>query len=163
MPKTLPSEYYLSLKEKGIDINTCELDFKKMSVSCEDLILYRKALRVKIRSLIKLDDVNELKHYVNALYSLACFSKYLYGFHSCCSKVNGWQEELSHKLQIDFDEDKLKVYTPGLWISYKETSYRKDIGLKYNIELDLDTCIQDKKPFLNLKDKAHFDKCFKNK
>ena len=162
--KTEPvkAETYLFLKEKGIDIDACEIDFKILSVSCEDLCLYRKALRVKIRALIKLDDIVELKGYVNALYGLAYFAKYLYGFHSCASGVQKWQEELALYLQAGFDESRVEAYDGKTWITYTEVDYAKQYkDLFHNASLDTSIYTQDTKPFLNLKDKAHFDKCFK--
>jgi len=145
--KILKTEEYLCLKDKGIDIKACLIDFALISVSCEDLSLYRKALRVKIRALMKLDDVHKLKCYMNALYTLALFAKYLYGFHSCTStQLYKDQEEGALRLQGDFDASKVENYDGKSWITY-ETSV-------------LDT--QDQKPFLSLKDKAHFEKYFTN-
>lgn len=157
--EVLKAEVYLFLKEKGMDIDACEINYKILSVSCEDLSLYRKALRVKIRALIKLDDMQVLKGYVNALYSLACFAKYLYGFHSCTSNVEIWQEKLALSLQADFDVDKIEVYDGTTWIAYTDIDYEKEyMQSPYNSNLDTSVYTQDLKPFLNLKDKAHFER-----
>ena len=148
--QVLKAEEYLFLKQEGIDIDACKIDFKKLSVSCIDLSLYRKAFRVKIRALIKLGEREALKEYINALYALAYFAKYLYGFHSCSSSVQDWQEERAVSLQASFDENKIKIYTGKTWLTYTSTEYNP---------LDTSLGIHDEKPFLNLKDKAHFDAC----
>lgn len=166
IPEPVKPEQHLYLQEHGIDINTCEIDYKVISVGCEDLSLYRKAFRVKIRSLIKKGDMTELKRYVNQFYTLAQFVRYLYGFHSCASPVQTWQEELALDLQTRFKESRVQVYTPGSWINYKSVKdYTKSFKKQYTdlpLDENLETphCIQDAKPFLNPKDKAHFDKCF---
>ncbi|MDH5464761.1 MAG: hypothetical protein OEW60_03970, partial [Thiovulaceae bacterium] len=157
------TEEYLLLKGKGIDIDACKINFKELSVRCEDLSLFRKALRVKIRALIKLDDRNQLRSYANALYRLAQFSRYLYGFHSCNSEVSFWQEELAVYLQTRFDESKVVFYEGNTWLVYKNVdSYCSFYKAVYRVHLSktdtVSPCIQDAKPFLNLKDKSHFDK-----
>ena len=158
-------EDYLVLKEQGIDIEACRINFKELSVVCEDLSLYRKALRVKIRALIKLGDKNTLRSCVNALYGLAQFAQYLYGFHSCNSSVDRFQIELALSLQASFDENSVVPYDGKDWLSYKTVDeYSATFKDKYKIFLDETSrnpilFVQDAKPFLNLKDKAHFEKC----
>jgi len=163
----LKPEEYLVFKDKGIDIAACEIDFKILCVRCEDLSLYRKAFRVKIRALLKVGDINKLKDYVNALYSLASFAKYLYGFHSCASNVEPWQEELALYLQVNFDKSRVEAYNGNTWITYTGMGYVQALTKKYkdlthSAKLDTSVCVQDTKPFLNLKDKAHFEKCFQS-
>ena len=159
-------EDYLVLKEKGIDIEACRINFKELSVVCEDLSLYRKALRVKIRALIKLGDKNALKPYVDVLYGLAQFARYLYGFHSCNSSVDRFQIELALSLQSSFDGNSVLPYDGKGWLSYKNIDEYcasfKDRCEKFLGETSGRPilCVQDEKPFLNLKDKAHFEKCF---
>jgi len=166
MEKLIKQEEYLSFKDKGIDVNACEIDYKTISVCCDDLSLYRKAFRVKIRSLIKQNDRVVLKEYVQAFYSLAQFVRYIYGFHSCNEQVQPWQERVALKLQKGFDINKTQLYTQEFWLVYKSVDvYIECFKNQYKeINLDVDTqsldCIQDSKPFLNLKDRAHFDKCF---
>ena len=161
----LKPESYLYLKENGIDIDACDIDYKKISVRCEDLSLYRKAFRVKIRALIKQDDIVALRRYVNQFYALAQFVQYLYGFHSCASTVEPWQEELAFRLQTKFSESNAQVYTSNSWIRYKSVEeYTELLKNKYknsNLgdKVEISKFIQDEKPFLNLKDRAHFEKC----
>jgi len=161
----LKPKEYLFLKEKGIDINACNINFKIISVRCEDLNLYKKAFRVKIRALIKEGNLVDLKRYVNAFYTLAYFVRFLYGFHSCSNSVEAWQEELAFYLQTKFEESRVKGYDKSSWIIYKsDKTYEEHFKMKYK-ELSFNTkstmrqFIQDNKPFLNLKDKAHFTKC----
>jgi len=160
----LTPEAYLYLKEDGIDIDTCEVDYQKISVRCEDISRYRKAFRVKIRALIKLDDMIALKRYVNQFYSLAQFVQYLYGFHSCSSSVETWQEELARHLQTKFEQSATQTYRLESWLNYKSIEdYTKLFKNEYKAldeNLEHLRCIQDAKPFLNLKDKAHFEKCY---
>ena len=164
----LKPEEYLVFQDKGIDIDACHLDYKLLSVHCKDLSLYRKAFRVKIRALIKSGDVKKLKTYVNAFYTLAKFVKYLYGNHSCACEVEPWQEDLANHLKTRFENDDTGVYEQGSWIEYEDVQvYEKYFREEYaqlGIDSHLDTskCIQDSKPFLNQKDKAHFNKCFKH-
>lgn len=161
-------EKYLYLQENGIDIDACKIDYKMISVRCEDLSLYRKAFRVKIRALIKQGDSASLKRYVDQFYTLAQFVQYLYGFHSCASPVEAWQEELASYLQTQFEENNVQVYRDGSWISYGSVedyskSFKKQYEeLPFGQKLETSACVQDAKPFINLKDKAHFakDKAF---
>jgi len=168
-PGPAQPEMYLYLQEDGIDIDACKVDYKVLSVRCEDLSLYKKAFRVKIRALIKQNSMTELKAYVNEFYTLAHFVRYLYGFNSCASEVEPWQETLAYDLQTKFVESKAPAYTSGSWIEYKRVSEYKELFTQAykNLSLleavqDLD-CVQDEKPFLNPKDKAHFDKCLEMK
>jgi len=165
-PKAVKPEKYLYLQENGIDIDACVIDYKLISVRCQDLSLYRKAFRVKIRTLIKQNDMPALKRYIDAFYTFAQFSQYLYGFHSCAGVVEPWQEQLAYYLQTRFDESRVLVYEPGSWISYKSVKdYEESFKKKYqNFSLDESSeilpFIQDAKPFLNQKDQSHFDTYF---
>ncbi|MDF1881281.1 hypothetical protein JHD50_08200 [Sulfurimonas sp. MAG313] len=159
--KILKTQEYLMLQEKGIDINACEIDFKLLSVSCEDLSLYRKALRVKIRALLKEENIINLQGYIRLLYTLGHFSSYLYGFHSCSSLLESWQEELALFLQTKFDVNRVSEYDASAWIRYKSIEDYKKYFTKSYEEFSKTSqpsaFIQDAKPFLNLKDKVHFD------
>ncbi len=139
---------YLVLSEEGIDIDTCEIDFSRLSVACQDLSRYRKALRVKIRAILKHNDLQALQRYADALFSLALFAKYLYGFHSCSSDVELWQQQDAKSLQKSFDITNCTLYDGTNWLSYEHSAELSSRG------------IQDHKPFLTLKDKAHFDRLF---
>lgn len=163
-PEPLKPEQYLYFQDNGIDIDACKIDYKMISVRCEDLSLYRKAFRVKIRSLIKIGDMLALKRYVDKFYALAYFVRYLYGFHSCASSVKAWQETLAYDLQKKFIVSKTPVYTSASWIEYKSAYDYKAFykqaykNLSFGDESEKLDCVQDEKPFLNPKDKAHFNK-----
>ena len=165
-PQPVEPEKYLYLQENGIDIDGCKIDYKMISVRCEDLSLYRKAFRVKIRSLIKQDDMIALKGCVDQFYTFAQFVQYLYGFHSCVSAVEGWQEKLAYHRQRQFVVGDVMVYRPGSWLSYacaddyKDTFKKQYMMLSPDINIETLDCVQDEKPFLNLKDRSHFDRCF---
>ncbi len=167
-PKAVKPEKYLYLQENGIDIDACVIDYKLISVRCQDLSLYRKAFRVKIRTLIKQNDMPALKPYIDAFYTFAQFSQYLYGFHSCAGVVESWQEQLAYYLQTGFDESRVLVYEPGSWIKYKSVNdYEKSFKKRYqkfspDENSEILPFIQDAKPFLNQKDQSHFDKYFNN-
>ena len=76
-----------------------------------------------------------------------------------------WQEELASYLQTKFVESDASVYNKEFWLTYESTnSYCDTFKKQYSILVSLENevaleCIQDGKPFLNLKDKAHFEKC----
>jgi len=167
--KPLPKEDYLYLQAPGIDIALCRLDYSLISVRCEDLSLYKKAFRVKIRALIKEKRFQELQAYVNAFYTLAHFVRHLYGFHSCDSGVEFWQEKLAQSLKTSFIPDHILAYQSDTWIVYqKRNNYQEMFTQKYmdvfsKEKVKLDTFVQDEKPFLNPKDKSHFDKIFTQK
>lgn len=161
----LKPEHYLYLKEKGIDIDACVIDYQKISVRCGDLSNYRKAFRVKIRALLKRNNQELLKQYIHHFYVLAQFVRYLYGYHSCSVEVQPWQEELASYLQMKFSQDDVKVYDKESWMTYESRDYYCDAFKKQYATLTphMDVknleCLQDGKPFLNPKDRAHFDKC----
>ena len=165
-PKAVKPERYLYLQENGIDIDACAIDYKLISVRCQDLSLYRKAFRVKIRTLIKHNDIPSLKRYIDAFYAFAQFVKYLYGFHSCGSVVEEWQEQLAYYLQTRFEESKTLECKSGSSIKYAnvneyEKSFKK-LYQKFAPDVDSGTLtfVQDAKPFLNQKDQSHFHKFF---
>lgn len=120
---------------------------------------------MKIRALIKEGNFVDLKRYVNAFYTLAYFVRFLYGFHSCSISVEAWQEELAFSLQTKFEESRVKGYDKSSWITYKsDKTYEEHFKMAYNAlsfhtRSKMRQFIQDNKPFLNLKDKAHFTKC----
>lgn len=167
-PLPVKPEKYLYLQENGIDIDACMIDYRMISVRCEDLSLYRKAFRVKIRTLIKNDDMLGLKRYIDNFYTYAQFVQYLYGFHSCACAVERWQEELAYYLQTKFVESNALVYKPGDWISYKSIddyeNYFRNHYKEFSKDVNIETLpfVQDAKPFLNPKDRAHFDVYFRS-
>lgn len=161
----MTSEEYLHLEAAGIIINECHVDYKMLSIRCCDLSVYRKAFRVKIRALIKEDNILMLKKYIKAYYLLAQFVHFIYGFHSCSEDVNAWQEELALYLQTKFIEDDMAEYDCNRWLEYDTVqSYCETFTKQYKIYMnsvnDTLACVQDGKPFLSLKDKAHFEKAF---
>ena len=165
-PKAVKPKVYLFLQENGIDIDACVIDYKLISVRCQDLSLYKKAFRVKIRTMIKNNDTPDLKRYIDAFYSFAQFSQYLYGFHSCGSVVEEWQEQLAYYLQTSFEESQTLECKSGSLLKYGSVEeYEKSFKELYQkFAPDVDSKIlpftQDEKPFLNQKDKSHFDKFF---
>lgn len=81
---------------------------------------------------IKLDGIASLKRCVNQFYKLAQFVMSLYGFHSCASPVQKWQEQLALYLQTKFKESDTEVYAPDSWISYKSAEdYTKSYKKQY--------------------------------
>jgi len=165
-PKAVKPKVYLFLQENGIDIDACVIDYKLISVRCQDLSLYRKAFRVKIRTMIKNNDTPDLKRYIDAFYSFAQFSQYLYGFHSCGSEVEEWQEQLAYFLQTRFDASSALECNKYSMISYSSVEeyekFFKTLYQKFAPDVDSATLtfVQDAKPFLNQKDQSHFDKFF---
>jgi len=135
-------------------------------VRCQDLSLYRKAFRVKIRTMIKNNDTHALKPYIDAFYTFAQFSQYLYGFHSCASFVEDWQEQLAFYLQTRFEESSALGCKSGSLLKYASVNeYEKSFKELYqkfapDVESATLTFVQDAKPFLNQKDQSHFDKFF---
>jgi len=165
-PKAVIPKVYLFLQENGIDIDACVIDYKLISVRCQDLSLYRKAFRVKIRTMIKNNDTHALKPYIDAFYTFTQFAQYLYGFHSCGSEVEEWQEQLAYYLQTRFDESSALECTKDSLIKYAsvneyEKSF-KELYQKFAPDVDSESLpfVQDAKPFLNQKDQSHFDKFF---
>jgi len=160
--KNIPesNESYGSLNEKGIDIRNCFLDLQEISIRCNDLSRYRKALRVKIRALLKREAYSQLRLYINALYHLGLFSKYIYGFHSCNTDVTLWQEALALSLQKEWDKEAVKAYDGSEWINYDSSVIEPFIYAKAseNMQDMNEDLVQDGKPFLNPKDQSHFDK-----
>lgn len=157
------SKDFINLCEVGFNISTCKVDFLTISVKCCDLARFKKAFRVKIRELIKTKEINDLDKYINRFYNLAIFVEYIYGHHSCASKVEFWQEELALSLQKTFQDEKSK-YKKGIHIKYNNLNFYEEFFRKQNNEINpkKDTknlkFIQNEKPFLNLKDYSHFEK-----
>jgi hypothetical protein len=160
------SSQFLHLKEHGFSIDDCFINFSSISVRCSDLSRYRKAFRVKIRALIKTADVNALAVCIDGFYRFAQFVQDLYGFHSCSSSVEMWQEQAAQSLQKHCDKD-YAGYARGSWINYGETDeykqrfqaeYKQFSGLANTRKLNF---IQDGKAFLTLKDRAHFERWYR--
>lgn len=160
MPES--NETYLSLVEEGIDIPHCRLNLHEISIRCADLSRYRKALRVKIRTLLKIEDYDSLEGYINMLFALGNFAKSCYGYHSCNSPVSSWQEELAGILQKAFDPTSIQAYTRDIWIEYDPQSSDRYIQQQASLLMAShsadETCVQDSKPFLTQKDRSHFNK-----
>jgi len=166
--KPRKQEEYLCLKKDGIDIDKCMVDYKVLSIRCKDLNLYRKAFRVKIRTVIKEADWQSLRTYANEFYTLAVFVRYVYGFHSCSSCVQSWQETLAYARQKKFVLEDITFDKRDRWLEYKAVQeYEKVFRTEYltldmGKQVDTSSFTQDSKPFLNEKDRAHFNKCFKD-
>lgn len=162
MKQSWVSKDFINLCEIGFDIATCKIDFLTISVKCDDLARYKKAFRVKIRELIKIEDINNLNKYINKFYNLAIFVEYLYGHHSCASKVEFWQEEVAYSLQKKFKYRTVE-YQKNIVLKYKNLNFYAEFFKKQNKEINLTKdieklkFIQDEKPFLNLKDYTHFN------
>lgn len=162
------SNNFINLSEVGFDIALCEVDFRTISVRCSDLVRYRKAFRVKIRELMKLDDRNNLSKYIEKFYILASLFQYMYGYHSGASQVEFWQEEVALSLQKTFHPKDFR-YKNGARLQYENSKFYEDYLKKQYSQINptsnvqLLKCIQDGKPFLNLKDYAHFEKCTNEK
>lgn len=159
------SKNFINLSEVGFDIEQCKIDFSSISVRCGDLARYRKAFRVKIRTLMKLSDTENLVKYMEKFYEFAIFVQYLYGYHSCAGDVELWQEEVAVSLQKMFkiknssciNEPELKYESINLYEAYFKKQFKR-IHPKCNTKTL--SFIQDEKSFLNLKDYAHFKKCY---
>lgn len=156
-------EDYSTLVEPGFDIEQCFLDFKTISIRCEDITRYKKAFRVRIRGLIKAGNSAALSACIENFYRFAMFAEYLYGHHSCAIEVAPWQEETARFLQKKYSEVP-EHYRRGKRIAYAlqgayEKHFREQYALlsgeKENSTLAL---VQDNKPFLTLKDYAHFER-----
>jgi len=163
MNTTWSSKNFENLKEKGFDIESCFLDLQQISIECYDLARYKKAFRVKIRTLIKKDEILKLQLCIKQLYAFAQFVKYIYGYHSCAVPVSKWQATLAKKLQKK-TLPVFEVYCKDSWISYETTArYESHFKLQHKKLIGLDApleYVQDQKPFLTLKDKAHFEKFY---
>ncbi len=160
------SKNFIHLKEEDFNIETCEIDFLSISVRYSDLSRYRKAFRVKIRTLIKTADAYNLVKCIEKFYDFAGFVRYLYGYHSCANDVEPWQEQVALFLQKEFVVKNLK-YKIGTHLKYEHVDfYEEHFKTQYkliNPKCDVQTqkFIQDGKSFLNLKDYTHFKKWYK--
>ena len=157
-------ENYQTLAEEGFDIEQCFLDFKTISIACEDITRYKKAFRVKIRGLIKEGKSASLSECIDNFYRFALFVEYLYGDHSCATGVSPWQAETARSLQKQYSD--AGHYRRGERMEYAaQSSYEKHFREHFAL-LDTDNdkssseFIQDNKPFLTLKDYAHFERWF---
>ncbi len=156
-------EDYQALAEQGFDIEQCFFDCKTISIRCEDITRYKKAFRVKIRGLIKEGNSAALSACINNFYRFAMFVEYLYGHHSCAVGVSPWQEKTARFLQKQYS-DILGHYSRGERIDYApQSSYEKHFRAHFallGVEKDKSSFefIQDNKPFLTLKDYAHFER-----
>lgn len=160
------SAQFLHLKEQGFSIDECRIDFASISVRCSDLARYRKAFRVRIRTLIKTADAAALTVCIDRFYRFAQFVQNIYGFHSCSDSVETWQEQVAQSLQKHCDIE-YSEYEKESWLTYEKTEvykqrfqaqYKKLSGLADTRTLPF---IQDGKPFLTLKDRAHFEHWYK--
>lgn len=166
--KPLAPETFDHLKEPGFSIDECRIDLATISVRCSDITRYKKAFRVKIRRLIKEADRAALSDCIDTFYRFALFSEYLYGYHSCATEVNQWQEQTALSLQKKFSDEGLN-YAKGDRLQYAERgvyearfkAYYRDVYP--NTDTDRLTFVQDTKPFLTLKDYAHFERWYDEK
>ncbi len=156
-------EDFSTLAEPGFDIEQCFLDCTRISIRCEDIRRYKKAFRVRIRGLIKTNNRVALSACIDNFYRFATFIEYLYGHHSCATGVSSWQEETARFMQkkyrdipMHFSRGEQIVYAPR---SAYEKHFREQYALlsaeKENSAFE---CMQDNKPFLTLKDYAHFER-----
>ncbi|MBU1643382.1 hypothetical protein KKE54_08475 [bacterium] len=161
-------ENFEHLEEAGFSIDKCYIDPTMISVRCSDITRYKKAFRVKIRRLIKVADIAALADCIDAFYRFASFAEYVYGYHSCATEVPLWQEKVAHSLQKKFTDTGLN-YKKGNQLKYAQTSvyevqfkayYR---GISPNMDTEGIPFIQDEKPFLTLKDYAHFGRWYEEK
>lgn len=158
-------EDYSILSEPGFGIEQCVLDCKAISVRCEDITRYKKAFRVKIRGLIKAGKSAALSGCIENFYRFATFVEYLYGHHSCAAEVSPWQEETARFLQKKYSETP-GHYRKGERIVYaSKGAYEKQLREQYALltsETDENALelVQDNKPFLTLKDYAHFERWY---
>jgi hypothetical protein len=166
--KQSETEDFEHLEETGFSIDKCYIDPAMISVRCSDITRYKKAFRVKIRRLIKEADTAALADYIDAFYRFASFAEYLYGYHSCATEVQLWQEKVALFLQKKFSHTGLE-YKKGNQLKYTQTSlyeakfkayYR---GISPNIDTESIPFIQDAKPFLTLKDYAHFERWYEER
>ncbi len=164
----LGPETFGHLKEPGFSIDECHIDLATISVRCSDITRYKKAFRVKIRRLIKEADTAALVDCIDAFYRFASFVEYLYGYHSCTTEVKQWQEQVALSLQKKFSGEGLD-YGKGDRLKYAESVvYEARCKAYYsaahpNNDTDRLTFIQDRKPFLTLKDYAHFERWYGEK
>lgn len=159
------SERFVHLKEPGFDIDSCHIDFASISIGCEDLTRYRKAFRVKIRALIKVADTVALTTCIDNFYRLAQFVRHLYGYHSCDTAVEKWQEQIALSRQKILS-DVFPGYKKGSWLTYeKRALYQSVFEAEYLRStpadaIEIRTCVQDGRAFLNPKDQAHFERWY---
>jgi hypothetical protein len=161
---TLHSDSFENIVEPGFNIERCCVDYKSVSVRCSDIVRYKKAFRVKIRRLIKRGDIAALSHCIDTFFCFATFVEYLYGHHSCAIDVEPWQEETALSLQQMFSEKEV-LYTKGTRLVYAPVHvYERDFKRQYStIFANMNSLmfVQDTKPFLTLKDYAHFERWYR--
>jgi len=161
------SGHFVHLKEQGFCIDECYIDFALISVRCSDLARYRKAFRVRIRALMKAANADALGVCIDRFYRFAQFVQDIYGFHSCGVSVETWQEQVAQSLQKHSDKE-YAGYEKGSWLTYEKTdAYRQRLQARYQrlfdpIDIRALHFIQDEKPFLTLKDRAHFDRWYRD-
>lgn len=162
-PAKWASEAFLELKAPGFDIISCHMHLAHLSIRCEELVLYRKALRVKIRMLIKEGKSEALDACMDTLFRLAQFVRHLYGHHSCDSAVAPWQEQVARSLQKELDTP-FSDYKRGSWLEYERLEkYAREHREKYfslgrqHEDQEIES-IQDGHSFLNPKDRTHLER-----
>lgn len=100
---------------------------------------------------------------IENFYRFATFVEYLYGDHSCATEISPWQEETARFLQKKYSEAP-EHYRRGERIVYApQSTYEKHFREQYALlnpetEKSALELIQDNKPFLTLKDYAHFER-----
>ncbi len=159
------SIHFLHLKEPGIDIDSCHLELTEISINCSNITRYRKAFRVKIRTLIKESDSDSLKECFDKFYSLAEFTHALYGHHSCDEEVGYWQKKVALSLQKEYKQVS-SSHVLGKRVEYKDVDlyeeyFKRRYKILYPLAKEPITFIQDKRPFLTLKDYAHLERWYK--
>ena len=141
----------------GFDIENCEIDYALLDIETESFLIYKKALRVKIRALMKTEDVAALNKCYQTFFTLAHYAKHLFGHHSCKTPLAPWQMELAYTLQDSFNPSS-HFYKKGEILLYEaKEKYEKQVLTNYH-DSEAKAFLQNYYPFLNPKDYAHFDK-----
>lgn len=142
---------------QGFDIDACTIDYTRLDIETESFLIYKKALRVKIRALMKTEDVPALNRCYQTFFTLAHYAKHLFGHHSCKTPLAPWQMELAYALKDSFDPSQFH-YIKGKPLTYlPKEQYEKEILSGYHDRAPRDF-LQNYYPFLNPKDYAHFDR-----
>ena len=141
----------------GFDIEKCEIDYTLLDIQTESFLYYKKSLRVKIRALMKTEDIPALNNCFQTFFTLAHYAKHLFGHHSCKTPLAPWQMELAYQLKETFNPS-LFYYQKGEILTYEtQEIYENRVLVGYHDKSSKEF-FQNYYPFLNPKDYAHFDK-----
>lgn len=107
---------------------------------------------------MKTAETEALNQCMERFYAFAQFVRYLYGFHSCAVPVAPWQVAVAKKLQVSMTLS-FTPYRRGEWVTYEPcVAHEERLRAFADPSAANEAFIQDEKPFLTLKDKAHFEK-----